>query len=236
MRDRISIREAAIALSLSPARIRAMVVRGQLPAEKIADRWVVDRSAVERRKRQETPRGRRFTPQNAWALLMLASGEDAPHIDPSVRSRLKKALALEGLMALAPRLRTRASVSSYKAHPGEIPYVLEDKTLVRSGISAAGSLKLDLLPGREADGYIAQSQVQGFIAQHALSSVESDGNVQLRIVPDDAWSNIDGRFAAPPAAIALDLAEELDPRSQAAGEELLREIDRDQRARAKSRR
>lgn len=236
MKDRVSIREAADTLGLSPARIRAMVARGQLPAEKVADRWVVERSAVERRGRQETPRGRRFTPQNAWALLMLASGEDAPPLDPSVRSRLKRSLALEGLRALAPRLRARANVSSYKAHPGEIPYVLEDKALVRSGISAVGSLPLDLLPGREADGYIAQSEAQGFISQHALSPAEIDGNVLLRIVPDDAWSAISGRFAAPPAAIALDLADELDPRSQAAGKELLQEIDRDQRARAKSRR
>lgn len=236
MKDRVSIREAASTLDLSPARIRVMAARGQLPAEKIADRWVVERSAVERRGRQETPRGRRFTPQNAWAILMLASGEDAPPLDPSVRSRLKRALALEGLKALAPRLRARANVSSYKAHPGEIPYVLEDKVLVRSGISAVGPLKLDLLPGREADGYIAQSEAQRFISQHALSQAEIDGNVLLRIVPDDAWPPISRRLVAPPAAVALDLADELDPRSRAAGEELLREIDHDQRARAKSRR
>jgi hypothetical protein len=236
MKDPVSIREAATTLGLSPARIRAMVARGQLPAEKIADRWVVERSAVERRRRQEAPRGRRFTPRNAWALLMLASGEDAPQLDPSVRSRLKRALALESLKALAPRLRSRATVSPYKAHPGEIPYLLEDKALVRSGISAAGPLKLDLLPGREADGYIAQSQVQGFTSQHALSSAEIDGNVLLRVVPDDAWSTISGRFIAPQAAVALDLADELDPRSQATGEEFLREIDRDQWVRAKRRR
>lgn len=236
MRDPVSIPEAARSLKLSPARVRLLAARGQLPAAKIGGRWVVERSAVAYRRKQKALRGRRFTPQNAWALLMLASGEDAPKLDPSVRSRLKRALALEGLKTLAPRLQARADVSSYKAHPGEIPYVLEDKALVRSGISAAGLLELDLLPGQEADGYIAQSQVQGFVSQHALASAEIDGNVLLRIVPDDAWSTISGRFAAPSAAIALDLADELDPRSQAAGEELLKEIERNQRAKAKSRR
>jgi hypothetical protein len=236
MKDPVSIPEAAKTLKLSPARVRAMASRGQLPAAKIADRWLIERSIVEQRKKQKAPSGRRFTPWNAWAVLMLASGEDAPHLDPSVRSRLKRALALEGLGALAPRLRDRAGVSSYKAHPGEIPYMLEDKVLVRSGISAAGPLKLGLLAGREADGYIAQSQIQRFISKHALAPAEVGGNVRLRVVPDDVWPSLSGRSVAPQTAVALDLAEELDPRSQAAGKELLRKIDRNQRAKAKSRR
>jgi hypothetical protein len=212
-----------------------MASRGQLPAAKIADRWLIERRVVEQRKKQGALSGRRFTPRNAWAVLMLASGEDAPELDPSVRSRLKKALALEGLGALAPRLRDRAGVSSYKAHPGEIPYVLEDEALMRSGISAAGPLQVGLLAGRVADGYLAQSQLQSFISEHALSSVEADGNVRLRVVPDDLWPSISSRAVAPPPAVALDLADELDPRSQAAGKKLLRKIDRDQQAKAKSR-
>lgn len=236
MIDPISVHEAARVLKVSPTRVRAMASRGQLPAEKIVDRWVVERSAVEQRRRQKALSGRRFTPRNAWGVLLLASGEDAPDFNPSVRSRLKRSLALEGLKALAPRLHGRAAVSSYKAHPGEIPYVLEDEALVRSGVSAAGSLQLGLLAGREADGYLAQSQLQSFISEHALSPAGVDGNVRLRGVPDDVWPTLRGRSVAPQAAVALDLADELDPRSQAAGKELLRKIDRDQRAQAKSRR
>ena len=234
MLEPISILEAASRLQLSPARVRVMAARGQLPAAKIADRWVVERSAVEQRRKQKAFRGRHFTPQNAWAMLMLASGDDVPHLDPSVRSRLRRALALEGLQALAPRLRDRADVSMYSAHPAELPYVLEDEVLVRSGISAAGSLKLGLLSGQEADGYLAESQLQSFIARHALSPAGSDGNVRLRAVPDDVWPNLSGRPVAPRAAVALDLADEFDPRSQAAGKELLREIDRGHKAKRKA--
>jgi len=233
MRDSVSIREAATSLKLSPARVRAMVSRGQLPAEKIADRWVLERRAVEQRRRQDAPRGRRFTPQNAWGILMLASGEDSPQLDPSVRSRLKRALALEEIKALAPRLRGRAAVSSYGAHPGEIPYLLEDDALVRSGISAADSLELGLLPAQEADGYIAQSQVHDFISKHALSSDGLNRNVKLRVVPDDAWLALSGRIIAPRAAVALDLAEELDSRSRVAGEQLLRKIARERKVNRK---
>jgi excisionase family DNA binding protein len=235
MIDPISISEAAESLKLSSARVRALVSRGQLPATKIGHRWLVERSAVEQRRWEEAPRGRRFTPQNAWALLLLASEEDAPKLDPSVRSRLKRALALEGLAALAPRLRDRSQISTYKAHPGEIPYILEDKALVPSGISAAGPMEIGLLASREADGYIAQSQLQRFIGEHALSPAGIDGKVQLRVVPDDVWQNLAGRSIAPPAAVALDLADEPDPRSEAAGKKLVRQIDRRHQTRMKGR-
>jgi hypothetical protein len=229
--DPVSIPEAARLLKLSAARVRLLASRGQLPAAKIADRWLVERSAVEQRRQQKVPRGRRFTPRNAWAMLMLASGENPAALDPTLRSRLRKALALEGLEELAPRLRDRADVFVYKAHSGEIPYVLEDEALLPSGISAAGLLNAGLSPGREADGYLSQSQLQRFVANHALSSAGIDSNVRLRVVPDDVWLGLDlrDRSAAPSAAVALDLADELDPRSQTAGRKLLREIDRDTR-------
>jgi excisionase family DNA binding protein len=226
MLDPISIGESADLLAVSPARVRAMASRGQLPAVKIGGRWLVERGAVEQRRRVEAPRGRRFTPRNAWALLLLASGEDAPKLDPSVRSRLRRALVLEGLVALDPRLRDRSGSSTYKAHPGEIPYLLEDDAFVSTGISAAGPMGLGLLANREVDGYIAQSQLPGFIAKHALSPAGIESNVRLRAVPDEVWPELEGRSVAPVAAVALDLADEPDSRSQAAGKKLLRQIER----------
>jgi excisionase family DNA binding protein len=233
MTDPISIAEAASLLGLSATRVRAMAAHGQLAALKVGGRWLVERGAVEQRRRGEAPRGRRFTPRNAWALLLLASGEDVPNLDPSVRSRLGRALALEGLVALAPRLRDRSRVSNYKAHSGEIPYVLEDGALVPTGISAASAMGLGLLASREADGYIAQSQLPRFIAEHALSPGGIESNVRLRVVPDDAWRELDGRSVAPPAAVALDLADEPDSRSREAGKKLIQQIDRQYRARVK---
>ncbi|HEY6145665.1 MAG TPA: helix-turn-helix domain-containing protein [Solirubrobacterales bacterium] len=239
MPDRIPISEAARILKLSPARVRVLASRGDLPAAKIAGRWVVEAGAVEQRRREQPPEGRRFTAQNAWAAMLLASGEN-PQLDPVVRSRLKKALLLEGLQRLAPRLRDRAEVDLYRSHPGEIPYIFEDEALMRSGISAAGSVGSELLAGREADGYVPKSELQGFLNRHALSPVAGDanGNVRLRVVPDDAWSNLDfdRRPIAPKAAVALDLAGERDPRSRAAGKKLLREIDRENQRNLKKRR
>ncbi len=53
-----------------------------------------------------------------------------------------------------------------------------------------------------------------------------DANVVLRVVPDDVWAEfLKGRPHAPEAAIALDLAGDVDSRSRAAGEKLLHRLD-----------
>lgn len=202
-----------------------MASQGQLAAAKVGDRWLLERAVVEQRLREGSHEGRRFSPQNAWALLLLASGEDVAGVPPSVRSRLKRALAREGLEILRPRLAYRAEVLPFNAHPGEISHVLEDPALVRSSISAAGDYDLGLLSGREADGYLPKGKLKQFVASHALEPAQGRGNVQLRLVPKQAWRFLQGRPAAPLAAVALDLAEEHDSRSARAGRQALREID-----------
>jgi hypothetical protein len=209
-----------------------MAVHGQLASAKLGDRWFVERAAVERRRRNGAYEGRRFSPRNAWALLLLASNEEVAEIDPSVRSRLKRALAWEGLAKLAPRLVQRAEVVSFRAHPGEVAHLLEDPALLRSGISAAGDQGFDLVSGREADGYLEAHQLAAFVARHALEPAGIQGNVRLRIVPEGIGPLLEGRDVAPRAAVALDLAEELDPRSAQAGAKALRGLERSRRARA----
>lgn len=167
--------------------------------------------------------------------MMLASDEEVEGIDPSVRSRLRRALALEGLKALAPRLGRRAEVSPYGAHPGEIRHLINDPALMRSGISAAASHGIGLVSGREADGYLPEAEMRRFIKEHALLPAGLDGNVRLRVVPDEVWGSLKGRSVAPEAAVALDLMEESDPRSAKAGAEVLRKLDRRHRSRRRDR-
>lgn len=230
MMDPVSIPEAARALKLSSARVRAMAASGQLEAEKLGDRWLLERSVVERRRRAGAVPGRRFSPPNAWALLVLASGEEAPHIDASVRSRLRRALALEGLELLAPRLGHRAEEARFRAHSGEIRHILRDPDLIHSGISGAGR-EFGLISGREADGYLRADRLRSFVKRHALEPSGADGNVRLRLVAKEAWPYLKDRRRAPNAAIALDLAEDADPRSAKAGRRALRTIDDEHRRR-----
>jgi len=232
MVDPISISAAARDLGLSPARVRALAAGGGLAAAKLGDRWFVERAAVERRRRAKPAAGRPFSPRNAWALLSLASGEDVVEVDSSVRSRLRRALAIDGLERLAPRLMRRAEALSFNAHPGEIAHVLKDPGFVRSGISAPG--ELGLVSGREADGYLLEGESGDFIARHALEPAGIEGNLRLRLAPEEAAHFLKGRGVAPTAAIALDLAEEPDPRSARAGLEALRGNDLERRKRGAS--
>jgi excisionase family DNA binding protein len=223
----MSVSDAAGVLSLSPARVRLLASSGDLDAEKVGGHWLIDRAAVERRRRRGGFGGRRFNPENAWAVLALASGEEAARIDPGSRSRFRRALSLEGLGALAPRLERRAEVRQYACHPGEISHLLADKRLVRSGANAARAVGLDLLAGNGADGYASEEALDALVREHALlptSAVEA--NVVLRIVPGDIWDGfIEGRPHAPEAAVALDLADEADARSRAAGKKLIGRLD-----------
>jgi excisionase family DNA binding protein len=225
MKDPLSIPEAASILGLSSGRVHAMVVQGALPAVKVGGRWLVERGEVERRQRQRPLKGRPFAAHNAWALLRLASGEDPEAIDPVSRSRLRRALALEGLEELGSRLSRRADSKFFDAHPGEIPYVMADERFVASGISAAAKHGLDLVSGSEADGYIRAGELQSFESDHALRPSVERSNIRLRVVPDSAWRLVPGGGGvAPLAAVAIDLAEEMDPRSAAAGRAALKAL------------
>jgi excisionase family DNA binding protein len=224
MNDPVSIPEAASALQLSLSRVHAMVVGGQLPAKKVGGRWLIERGDLERRRRHGAPRGRPFGVRNAWALLLLASGEDLRELDPSVRSRLGRALALEGLEKLGPRLVRRAESRRFDAHPGELLYLADDSRFLASGASAAGAYGLDLVPGAEADGYVAAAELESFVADHALRPAGAGANLRLRAVPDPGWHLLHGARVAPFAAVALDLAEEADPRSAHAGRTALRDL------------
>jgi hypothetical protein len=226
MEDMLSLAEAAGQLGIGPSRARALAAAGALPAAKIGKQWVIDPAAVAERNRIAHGAGRPFEPKNAWGLLSLASGEEPEWLEPKVSWRLRQSLKLGGLGGLIPRLGRRARIEIFQAHPGEIKHVLRDPALVRSGVSASASLGLDLVSGAEADGYVRESEVERFKREHALrNSWLGEANVIVRVVPDEHW-HLPAGSEAPAAAVAVDLAEDPDPRSHQAGESLLNRLER----------
>ena len=105
----ISAKDAAVRLGVSERRIRAMIDKGQLRAEKVGSRWLIDSNALERVEKRQPRGGRPFSPSHALGALFLASDEEAAWLSDYERWRIRK-YALPRLRNVLPRLSARARV------------------------------------------------------------------------------------------------------------------------------
>jgi hypothetical protein len=228
MNPPLSVVAAADALGIVPSRVRALIASGDLAAEKVGGVWLVDPAGVAGRNRQQSPPGRPLSPDNAWALLLAASGEELPpELGSSARWRIRRALTTYGLDALLPRLARRAKPSSHWALAGELRALRERSDLVLTGPSAAASYDLDLVGSDAIDAYVPARIVASLEDEHALEPASGpESNVILRAVPDDAWL-LNGRRFAPLTAVAVDLRSYADPRAARIGADVIARIDRD---------
>jgi excisionase family DNA binding protein len=231
MHSLLSVSAAAKELGVNSSRVRAMISSGALEAEKIGGIWLIEQASIAGRAREQALPGRPFSPANAWALLLMASGEEAPQgLGASARWRVRHALESYGLGGLRPRLVRRAEASSYWALPGELRALRDRHDLVLSGPSAAGAYHLDLVGSNAIDAYIPARLASSIQREHALEPVpRAESNVILRVVPHDAWL-LEGRRFAPLAKVAVDLCSYPDPRAARTGAELVGDIDHKARA------
>lgn len=211
----VSVPQAAALLGVSPQRVRALISAGSLPARRIGGRWLVDGVAVERRARGERLPHRPMSQRNAWALLALAAGERPTGVDPASASRLRRRLAENGLARIAPSLVRRGRRLELRAHPGEVRRLLEDAALVRTGAAAAADVGLGLIAPDAAEGYVRATELSEFIARHALRD-STDPNVVLHVV-DGPWPFAPGVRTAPLSVVVVDMLDDQDPRTRAAG-------------------
>ena len=113
--------------------------------------------------------GRPFAPRNAWALLR--SGLRGGGAPDRLRRPLPPApIAVAGgpLCLGAPASTRRAEVRHYPATPARSLTSSPTSRLVASGISAARAVGLDVMAGNEADGYVSDADLDGFVHEHAL--------------------------------------------------------------------
>ena len=222
----ISVPDAADALGLSPARVRLLAANGGIPAQKIGGRWVVERSGVEKRRSRGSAGGRPFAPRNAWAVLGLASGDEVDGVDPAVRSRY----AGRSLWRASVPSRFGSSVGprciATPGIPGRSLRSCRQK-IGRLGHQRRSSGRPGCGRGKRGGRLHSSRELEGFVGDHALFPAAAvDANVVLRVVPDDVWADfLKGRPHASEAAIGLDLAEDADSRSRAAGKKLLGRLD-----------
>lgn len=216
-RSLISVQDAAARLGVSPDAVRKRIAAGHLPAQRRGREWWLHARSVDRLARQRGGLGRPLSPDMAWAILLLASGDEdgaAKAIqNPRYWSRAQAWLRRHPLAEHASRLRARGEAEEFDAHPSELPRILDRADVLATGISAGDAV--GLVGGAPAvEVYAAAGRRHVLMDEHVLEP--GPGPVRVRWVPDEIWPLLDrapdGR--APRAAVLLDLLEHDDPRAR----------------------
>ena len=211
--DWYSPAEAARHLGVSPRRVYALIDEGRLRAERVGGRILVHRDGVEARASGATANGRPFSARRGWALLLLAAELDPVGLPPDARSKLRRVLRERDLWTMRARFATRAERRVLRAHASDLARIAADPDVVRSGAGAAADAGLPLVaPGAPLELYVDAATAERLVEQYRLTP-SPRGNVTLRVVPDEVRAWLKGPVA-PWSAVALDLAEDGDPRSR----------------------
>ena len=215
--SRLTVLEAAARLGVSADAVRKRIATGRLPAQRRGRQWWIDARTVDRVARQRPGMGRPLSPEMSWAILLLASGEDAAAAravhGARYRSRIREWLGSHSLVEHASSLRGRADAEEFDAHPSELTRILDRADTLRTGISAAADV--GLVGGDAAvEIYAAAGGRDALVDDHVLEP--GPGSVRVRWVRDDIWPLLDGDRdgRAPRAAVLLDLLEHDDPRAR----------------------
>jgi excisionase family DNA binding protein len=220
----VSVSEAAKRLGISARRVRALAANGRVPAQKVANRWLVEVDRLSERGRSAGARGRPFSEAHSLGLLFLAAGEDAPWLSAYEKWRLRR-YALPRLMSLLQRLRGRANVHSVRAPESLVKRLASDPSFVRSGVSAAEHHRADISGRSVLDGYYNERNFRDLVYRYALQPApEAAANLIVRGI--DVEDVLQGRRYMPIAVVAADLADSVDSRTKRAGVKLLRSLDR----------
>lgn len=208
--------EAAERLGVSPRAVRLRIAGGALPAVRLGRDWRVEEREVARLARRQSRAGRPLSPAMAWAVLLLASG-DEPGADrlagvPRYRTRSRQWLREHPLGEHADALRERARREVFAAHPSELSRLRERPDVLLTGASVGDLVGL-VGEARAAELYAPATKRDALVAGHAL--LAGPGDVTVRWVPDDVWAALESvGGTAPRAAVLIDLLESEDPRAR----------------------
>jgi hypothetical protein len=219
-----SVSDVALDLGVSVERVRQLIGSGVLPAERVAGRWVLPDSVSESVERRLV--GRPWSEAACWGVLWFGLGRPAPWLSVKQRQRARYRW-VDGIEEHHDRLRARSRAVSFSAHPSALSRIAEDARFVRGGVSSVRDYGSDLLVGDVAEGYVRLASLSRFSNDFGLEELSvGSGNVVLRVV-DSLWPFENDERVVPALAVALDLAESADQRTQRAGRALLaRELKR----------
>jgi hypothetical protein len=210
---------AAEILGVSARQIARLARAGELTVTRtVAGALLLDGASVHRLAKRGRHNGRPWTAATAWAALALLSGERVDWLDNSAMSRLRHRLRASSASELCWTTRRRATVHRMRGWG-------KDTGLLHSGVSALRDQEMSELfdlaaVERGTDGYVHARNFADVVTTLGLFD-DLDGDVTVRVVPDDAGYVVDHVLTA---AVAVDLAESLDTRESAAGTRVLEDL------------
>lgn len=216
----MSVSDAAAALGLTRQRVGKLVKDGALRSRRLGYQTLVRRDDVDARAELRPGDGRRYSPRRAWALILLADGVVPPGLDAPTISRLRSVARSQGLWGIRARLASRAERRDHRAHSSDLARLAAEDGIVRTGPRSAADVGIGLVaPEAPIELYVDAATARRLEHRYSLRPSD-DPNVVLRVVPDEvrAWLT---EPVAPRSAVALDLADDRDPRSQQAAREAL---------------
>jgi hypothetical protein len=161
---------------------------------------------------------------NAWGLLALLSGSEAPWLDVFSRSRLRRRVLVGAILEKALQFsEPRSAVHRWRVLPSDLAK-LQAYGIVLSGFSARLP-GLDIVPMDGAvDGYVSSKALAQIEKKLQPAKSSDNPNVVLR-VPSQPWILSQGPIA-PAAVVAADLLGHADRRVARAGRKLLQAVAR----------
>jgi excisionase family DNA binding protein len=192
--DLLSLDQAAERLGVSRRRVEAMVLNGQLPAERLGRQWVVSPQAVRRTAGVRSAGGRPVRPEKAWALIAELPGA-------VVRGPA-------GLDAARRKVRPRAEHVDVYVHPGAMGVLVDGGVVGGRDAAAAAGAPVDT--DGVHDVYVRRSEVAELLARAGAERTLEGANVHVHVVDDEVWLFEDGCRTTGPWVAWLDLADRED--------------------------
>jgi excisionase family DNA binding protein len=217
----LAVSDAAERLRLDVSRVRALAASGEVRAERIGDRWIIDEAEVERHAaaREHRRGGRPFEPNAAWGLLALAGGRDVSWLPGAKQERLLGVLQGRGLGQIVGQLRRRAAVARWYIHPSLVDRLLQEGDVVLGGARASRELARDQGP---PEVYVPQRIVKRLEKAYSPAVGGEEHNVVVRIV-GEPWPFEAGERVVWPVVAAVDMLDSHpeDPRCRSVAEKIL---------------
>lgn len=233
----LTTREAAERLNVNQSRVRALVSSGTLDARRMGAQWLVDADSVDRQAALTTAKAtsRAMAHRVAWACGDLADGGGAGWLSAGERSRLRKRLRGTASVEVVQKWLSSRSTGTLRFRVGEadLAELVGEEGVVGTGVSSAAAYGLGIGTGGGGDAYVTREVADRLRRDYFLIESAS-GNLVLRITDGDLHlataRTVDGRRTAPRLIVGVDLADDRDPRTRAAGRALVATVLAEQKA------